>query len=138
MKKYNENDPLAYVHLFKTAGTSLQLYFINWFPKRYIPHRDFALEKKIECTKENIEFLKNRTLNPLPNPIFFGHFNGTGDYTYPDECSQYITILRDPFDIEVSAFYYGTDTLNRPYCEGLNTVEDYILFSDFQIGRAHV
>jgi hypothetical protein len=131
MKKYNENDPLAYVHLFKTAGCTLLRYFMEWFPKRYVPHWDFNGEQNITCSKENIEFLKNQAPNPLINPIFFGHFNGTGSYTYPEECAQYITMLRDPFDTEVSAFYYGTDTLKVPYSEDLNTVEDYILFSDF-------
>jgi hypothetical protein len=134
MIKFDENKPLVYLHLFKTAGSTIANFFEHWFKggknhnARYQPHHDHMSKQVIRCTQENIDALKIRGIY---NPVFFGHFDMTGKYKFPSDCNQFVTMLRDPFDLEVSAFYFRTAVLKDKSLPELDNVEDYILNSDF-------
>lgn len=132
MLEYNSENPLVFIHLFKTAGSSLRNIFkMRWFIKRFVEHKDGEVRKNstyvkgLTCTSEYISKLKSEGLN---NPIFFGHFDETGVYKFPEECNQFITMLRNPFDIQVSAYYFiKQENLETEY----NNVEDFVLNSLF-------
>jgi hypothetical protein len=136
MIKFDESKPLVYLHLFKTAGSTIANFFEHWFKGpnllnpngRYQPHHDHATKRVIRCSQENIDRLK--TYN-VYNPVFFGHFDMTGNFKFPPDCNQFITMLRDPFDIEVSAFYFRTAVLKDKLTPHINNIEDYILNSDY-------
>lgn len=132
MLTYKENYPLVFIHLFKTAGSSLRNIFkFEWFADRFVDHKDgedrqdLSYLKKLTCTSEYISKLKNEG---LVNPIFFGHFDENGIYKFPEECNQFITMLRDPFLIQISAYYFNKQEKIEIV---FDSVEDFILKDSF-------
>lgn len=101
MKTYNPNLPLIYIHVPKTAGQSVQKIFLGWFPER-IRFNYFSEATGDKPKKQNLKIGPDA-------PVIFGHFNrrrqfGIQDY-YP-EVEQFLTILRDPFEMHISRFFY--------------------------------
>jgi predicted AlkP superfamily phosphohydrolase/phosphomutase len=132
--KFDPLEPLAYLHLFKTAGTSVEEIFTeHWFKNiarfRFHYHEGDQGLKEIVCTSEDIK--EYHPKNPKRNKplLYLGHFNPDGSYEWPKELNQFLTMLRDPFDIQVSAFYYYKRR-NREIKE--KTIEEYILNSDYE------
>jgi len=130
MLTYNPNSPLVYIHLYKTAGSTMKHYYMNWFPYNFIEHHDFPGTRNITCTQENIDLFKKR--RKQNNPVFYGHFNSFGDYNWPEDCTQFITTVRDPYDMAISAFYYADGENNPNFKKYSNNIEDYILNSPFE------
>jgi hypothetical protein len=132
MLEYNPENPLVFIHLFKTAGSSLRnIFMMKWFIERFVEHKDGEVRKDslyvkgLTCCSDYISKLKSEGLY---NPIFFGHFDETGIYKFPEECNQFMTILRNPFDIQVSAYFFiKQEKLETEH----NCVEDFILKSSF-------
>jgi hypothetical protein len=104
MIEYNPNEPLIFLHIPKTGGTSVRSLFEIWFSENLRVHYyDATLNRMPEKHPINE---KTNSGKPL---IVYGHFNrrrsfGVEDY-YPD-ARQFITILRDPFERVVSSFFY--------------------------------
>lgn len=107
MKPYDPARPVIYTHIPKCAGTSFVQVLRQWFgpgyhklnqdetrdillPKVETRHADGAWREDVRC--------------------IHGHFNhGRGyglPYYYP-EVDQYFTILRDPFDLTVSMYFFA-------------------------------
>lgn len=143
MLNFDNNKPLVYLHLFKTAGSTIANFFEYWFKHegppypngRYQPHHDYSTKTVLRCTQETIDRLKT---HGVTNPVFYGHFDMTGRYEFPSDCNQFITMLRDPFDVEVSAFYFRTVNLQDKLPPDLDNVEDYILNSDYHYKFSNV
>ena len=106
MRKYDPDKPLIYTHIPKCAGTSFVQLLRNWFGDQY--HKlnqdetqDIILPR-VPTQDENGNWLPNVR-------CIHGHFNhGRGyglPYFYP-EVDQYFTILRDPFDLIVSMYFF--------------------------------
>ena len=99
MKLYNPEKPLFSIHVPKCGGTSFHSVLEQWFgPNLHRP--DFS------------ERLNGRPcIHDLRGSIcVHGHFNkkrklGVMDY-YP-EADQFVTILRDPFEMLVSRYFYA-------------------------------
>jgi hypothetical protein len=107
MRKYNPDEPLIYTHIPKCAGSSVVRLLKHWFEKTY--------HKLNQDETRDIVLPRVETRDPngnwLPNvKIIHGHFNhGRGyglPYFYP-EINQYFTILRDPFDVTVSMYFFA-------------------------------
>ena len=135
-KKYSNKNPLVYLHVYKTAGSSLRNVFEVWFGNDFVEHQDGMGEgkqylKKKTCTTEYIESHYKQYKSA---PMFFGHFN-SHNYVWPKECDQFITILRDPFELQVSAYFYGKK-IDPNFTE--DNIEEYILKSDFHYGFTKV
>lgn len=130
MLKFNDNKPLVYIHLFKTGGTSLAKIFQDMYipEKRFIKHNVYknATEevKKDTCRSEIIQQLKNIGIH---NPVFQGHFERAPEYYFPEECTQFITTIRDPFDQVVSAFYHAKYKVKQPLNKIEQDIEGFIL-----------
>lgn len=132
---FDDSKPLVYIHLFKTAGSTLFKIFEKWFQeknKRFYSH--YVNVDDISCTDENISKLKAQGIN---NPVFFGHFCVKKQSIYPKDCNQYIATIRDPFDVMVSAYYY-TKFLNQPLLPQHDNVEKYVLQYDFEYSFTNV
>ena len=107
MKVYDPSRPLIYTHIPKCAGTSIVIMLRNWFGDSY--HKLNQDEKKdimlpkVETRDESGAWLRGVK-------CIHGHFNhGRGyglPYYYP-EVDQYFTILRDPFDLVVSMYFFA-------------------------------
>ncbi len=104
MKKYNNRHPLVVIHIPKAAGTSSQAIFKDWYRNNF--HRHYYDEINAKMPKK-IDIFE---LHSIDNPLcLHGHFNklrnfGIEDY-YP-EADQFITILRDPFELLISHYFY--------------------------------
>lgn len=104
MRTYDPSKPLIAIHVPKSAGTSLHDTFRSWFGKRnYFRHA--YNEEKGRMPKHQ----KLAKRNGQPRPIcIHGHFNrerGFGIQDYYPTVDQFVTILRDPFDMAVSEYH---------------------------------
>lgn len=107
MRRYDPTEPLIYTHIPKCAGSSVVRLLRIWFGDQYHKlnqdeTRDIVLPR-VETQDEHGNWLPNVK-------CVHGHFNhGRGyglPYFYP-EVSQYFTILRDPFDVTVSMYFFA-------------------------------
>ena len=106
MRNYDPEQPLIYTHIPKCAGSSFIRLLRQWFGDQY--HKlnqdetQDILLPRVQTQDANGDWL------PTVKCIH-GHFdNGRGyglPYFYP-EINQYFTVLRDPFDIAVSMFFF--------------------------------
>lgn len=107
MRKYDSSKPLLYTHIPKCAGSSVVRLLRQWFGDHYHKlnqdeSRDIILPR-VETRDSKGKWLSNVK-------CIHGHFNhGRGyglPYFYP-EIDQYFTILRDPFDLAVSMYFFA-------------------------------
>lgn len=104
MKNYSKHEPLIIIHTPKTAGTSVRAVFESWFRPNFRTHY-FDWQQKAMPKRHDIEVLHSKD-KPL---AIYGHFNsdrGFGVQDYYPEAAQFITILRDPFEMMVSRYFY--------------------------------
>ena len=103
---YNPLEPVMFTHIPKCAGTSFVRVLRFWFRKTYC-HLIQDESKDIKLTKVAVYEKDGSYRQDLK--CIHGHFNhGRGyglPYYYP-EVDQYISILRDPFDIVVSMYFF--------------------------------
>ncbi|MEZ6096482.1 MAG: sulfotransferase family 2 domain-containing protein [Pirellulaceae bacterium] len=107
MKQYDPHKPIIYTHIPKCAGTSVVRLLKEWFGPTYHKlnqdeSKDILLPK-VETRDEDGRWRDDVR-------CIHGHFNhGRGyglPYYYP-EIDQYFTILRDPFDLTVSMYFFA-------------------------------
>jgi len=104
MKKYDRKNPLIVIHIPKAAGTSSQQIFKSWFKSNF--HRHYFNEPKgLMPIKLDLEIL-HTCESPV---VLHGHFNklrGFGVEDYYPTIDQFITIIRDPFELLISHYFY--------------------------------
>ena len=104
--QYRRDLPLTAIHIPKAGGSSVQEIFKAWFGRKLYLHYPDERSGRLP---------KAYRLKKLFTPEFkegvcvYGHFNarrgfGVQDY-YPD-MRQFVTILRDPFELTVSEYFY--------------------------------
>lgn len=100
---YDKHQPLISVHVPKCAGTSFSSILESWFGKNLMFH--YYDEARGTPPK------KHQIPTPLPGPLcIHGHFNhkrGTGFEDYYPELNQRIAVVRDPWDLHLSNYFYG-------------------------------
>lgn len=104
MISYQKSQPLIIIHIPKTAGKSTEKIFKAWFGNNFFNH--YFNEATGEMPKKYDIYRRHSIENPL---VLYGHFNrlrkfGVNDY-YP-KARQFITILRDPFEMAISSYFY--------------------------------
>ena len=112
MREFDPTQPLIFIHVPKTAGTSVRTIFEQWFPDRlyrhYFNRPANALPRKLDLSSD--EFAGTP-------PVIYGHFNrhrGFGIEAYYPEVRQFICILRDPLDLHVSTYFFILRTPQHP------------------------
>ncbi|MEC9093688.1 MAG: hypothetical protein VX438_13325 [Planctomycetota bacterium] len=103
---YNPAEPVIFTHIPKCAGTSFIRVLRFWFKETYC-HLIQDESKDIKLPKVGVQLEDGSYRQDIK--CIHGHFNhGRGyglPYHYP-EINQYITIMRDPFDIVVSMYFF--------------------------------
>lgn len=102
MRSFSPDDPLIFIHVPKTAGTSVRTVFQKWFPDQLKLH--YYNEPKGEMPRRlDLDA-------PGAAPVIYGHFNrlrGFGISDYYPSVRQFLTILRDPFDMHISRYFFS-------------------------------
>jgi hypothetical protein len=108
MKAYNPRHPLISLHVPKCGGSSFRDVLGKWFGTNYYLHYiDEAtnqLPPQRRLRRPKLRFLYRQRL------CIHGHFNrnrGLGVEDYYPNVNQFITILRDPFEVAVSRYFYA-------------------------------
>ncbi len=106
LKDYDPTQPIIYTHVPKCAGTSLLRQLRRWFGDEY--HKLNQDESKdIKLPRVDTQDADG---NWLPNvKVIHGHFNHERGYGLPyhfPEVNQYFTVLRDPFELCVSMYFF--------------------------------
>ena len=136
MKTYDSNIPLISIHIPKCAGASFRRILKYWYKKNLYTH--YYNEKLNIPPKKHNYAIKKRGIfrkNITNNICIHGHFNwkrgyGVNDY-YPN-INQYVTMLRDPFEIHVSNYFYIKRLGENAYYNGeLNEIikNDYNFYT---------
>src|SRR5262245_55123363 len=99
MVLYNAHKPLISLHVPRCGGTSFQSVLGQWFSTNFYLHYLFG---RLNQVPQRQDFRGGICIH--------GHFNkrrkvGVLDY-YPG-AEQFITILRDPFEVEVSHYFHA-------------------------------
>lgn len=104
MPPYDPSQPLIFIHVPKTAGASVKAVVDSWFPGRmhqhYFNEQQGGLPERLDL---------DAPAYAAAPPLIYGHFNrnrkfGVEDY-YP-QVRQFATILRDPFDMHLSRYFF--------------------------------
>jgi hypothetical protein len=105
VKKYNPSQPLIAIHIPKTGGVSVKEVFKNWFGSdlyfNYYNEILGEMPKRLDLNKMACE-----SSSPI---CIYGHFNkkrGFGIKDYYPAVDQFVTIMRDPFELAVSTFFF--------------------------------
>lgn len=107
MKTYDPKKTLISIHIPKCAGSSFSKILEAWFKGGFLPH--YHNEKRDEPPRKHNLYTGSIVKKLRPDLCIHGHFNnnrGNGVRDYYPEVDQFITILRDPFDIHLSTYFY--------------------------------
>lgn len=132
MKEYDRSKPLISIHVPKCAGTSFTHVLRKWFKRRlyshYFDEKNGRMPKKYNLKSLNGGFKKGVCIH--------GHFNkerGFGVQDYYPEVDQFITVLRDPFEVALSNYFFvrKLESRNALYRDGkagkqTKTLEEYL------------
>lgn len=97
MRCYDPSEPLIFIHVPKTAGAAVRQVFMRWFPGlvlHYFNERMGTMPARRQLA---------------PGAVVYGHFNRLRGFGVPDyypQVRQFITILRDPFEMALSGYFY--------------------------------
>lgn len=108
-RTYDPSKPVVFQHIPKCAGASVKRIFTKWFRNHLYPHyfneRTSTPPVKVDlATAQENAAAKGETI------CLFGHFNrdrGFGYRDYYPQIDQILTIIRDPFELHVSNYYYA-------------------------------
>lgn len=108
MRSYNPDAPLISMHIPKCGGTSFRGVLKSWFGRRLYWH--YHDERRDRPPKRH-DFGRGLFRRKAPARIcIHGHFNhrrGEGAGQYYPEVDQFISFLRDPFEIHLSNYFYA-------------------------------
>lgn len=105
MVSYDPGKPLISLHVPKCAGTSFVEVLQFWFKEDlYLNYHDE--KNNLEPEKYDLFFHDNVREKKI---CLHGHFNnarGNSALLYYPQVDQFITILRHPFDVHLSTYFY--------------------------------
>src|SRR5262249_55070595 len=96
---YNANKPLISIHVPKCGGTSFMALLGKWFGTSLYQH---YFDEELNAMPRKHELRSGICIH--------GHFNRrrkTGVLDYYPVADQFITIVRDPFEMAVARYFYA-------------------------------
>jgi len=130
MKKYDSSEPFVFIHIPKTAGSSVKEIFRSWFVDGFVPHYvapSHHVEQYDICAMSE---------TGLPH-VIYGHFNhkrGFGVLDYCPNATQFMTVMRNPWDQRVSGYFYSKSipsNRRHPSLRNMPPLQDLLLNPKF-------
>ena len=106
MLVYNDNQALYSIHLFKTAGNSFHIILKDWFGRGCLHHKYNPRYKSVARLKTEKRNFMGKKIPVCIHGHFPVHSNFGLRDIYP-EFQQCITFLREPLDLQISAFCFS-------------------------------
>lgn len=108
MIAYNPREPLISLHVPKCGGTSFERALKQWFG-RYLFYHYHHQASGTDPQRHNLKhrLFRWRYKRGVCVHGHFNHFRGYGVADYYPDSRQFITILRDPFDLHRSNYFFG-------------------------------
>lgn len=113
MKTYDPSSVLISMHLPKSGGTSFTDVLKKWFWPGFHAHYYRHAQNKLPNRVNPIRKMLHRAgVAPL---CVHGHFkDGAGGvFEYYPDASQFITVLRDPLELQLSMYFYHKKRLEK-------------------------
>jgi hypothetical protein len=116
MRPYDNKKPIISIHIPKCAGTSFRNVLSSWFGEK-LKYNYFNEKEKKPPTRHSIMGEDGRGV------CIHGHFNkdrSFGIHDYYPEVNQFVTMLREPFEVFVSRYFYirHLTSLNQSFRNG--------------------
>ncbi len=136
MKPYDPQQPLISIHIPKCAGTSFSNILQSWFGEGFCRH--YFNEMKNELPVKQKLYSGFFFRKPRQGLCIHGHFNndrGMGVLDYYPDSDQLITIIRNPWEVHLSNYFYVKRNIQngKAYRDGkkigidsLGGLEDYL------------
>jgi len=130
MKKYDSSQPLIFIHIPKTAGTSVNAIFRSWFGDGFVSHYP------VGATKVEKYDLHAMAATKRPH-VVYGHFNHKRGFGVPDCCpdaTQFMTVMRDPWDQRLSGYFYSKSLppeRRHPSFHKMPPLREFLLNTEF-------
>jgi hypothetical protein len=139
MRAYDRREPLISIHVPKCGGTSLTDVLRGWFGPGFYRHYYDETRGALPPRRDLRAGLWRRTLLRQPyraGLCLHGHFNrerGFGIQDYYPQVRQFITVLRDPFEIAISDYFFAKGRGEEWFVGGQRAPirERYRDFADF-------
>ncbi len=118
MRTYDPSKVVAAIHVPKCAGSSVQKVMKRWFGRRLLRHYFNEQTNEMPAHHRLERGLLHRSEAGV---CVYGHFNrkrGFGVWDYYPGIRQFVTILRDPFEMAASNYFYCQALGEHRYRDG--------------------
>jgi hypothetical protein len=136
-RTYDPDKPLISLHIPKCGGTSLKRVLQKWFGKHYYKHYRHP-QKRAQPPRRKLTtgLFRKRNISRL---CIHGHFGNVGGHSVADyypQVDQFITMLRDPFEVMVSRYFYARKLGPNRFLKGKRTPisDQFKSFEEFLAG----
>lgn len=126
---YDRKQPLIVIHIPKAAGRSSQKFFQEWYGEGFLRH--YFNEETGQMPKKHDLFGLHSVDKPI---VLHGHFNklrGFGVENYYPDVKQFITILRDPYELTISSYFFtrksGSNWKDKSRIPTEQEIEKYLI-----------
>lgn len=110
--KHAQNDALIFLHIPKTAGTSIRKIFERFYDEKDI----YPIYTKASGMNDMSDFKALPDAEKMKIKVFFGHVS-FGLHNYIPKPCHYVTILRDPVEKIISLYSHVSNIKTNPYYE---------------------
>ena len=135
MNTYDPKKPLISIHIPKCAGSAFSNILKLWFTKGFRLH--YHNEKQNKQPKKHNLYSGIFSKRLKRGLCIHGHFNnkrGNGVCDYYPEADQFITVIRDPFNLHLSNYFFvkrkGENSYRsgkrHPIIENAWNIKDYL------------